>query len=271
MKRQSIIIDKNIFQRRSALQDLAELAEGHTIIIPHILLEECLTTESAPGPRELLEKAEALVKAGAFVSLSQGRMLDIEKESLQPLRSVIDETVTELVRNNTIRDVRIDIEKEAKECAKCFEPVLHFVEKLTKAFWKNLSAKEYSADWRQPGDDNERVRRLIKWRRATCIQMKPWLESQLPSIHSHITNEWVTWHIVQFRIVYGIEWAFKRNQSGQSFEGFDITNDVYDLNYLSCLYLSDGLVSCDRKLRDFAQALLPQKTVYTNISDVLKS
>ena len=129
MKRQYIIIDKNIFQRRSALQDLAELAEGHTIIIPHILLEECLTTESAPGPRELLEKAEALVKAGAVVSLSQGRMLDIEKESLQPLRSVIDETVTELFRNNTIRDVRIDIEKEAKECAKCFEPIIHFVEK----------------------------------------------------------------------------------------------------------------------------------------------
>jgi len=270
MKRLSVIIDKNIFQPDSALQRLTDLAEYHTVIIPHILLEECLTTESDPGPRELLEKAEVLIKAGAFVSLSQGRMLEIEKESLQPLKSVIDEAATEQVRSNTIRDIEIDIQNEAEECAKCFEPLLQFVERLTRAFWKTLSAKEYSADWRQPGDDNERVRRLIKWRRATCVQMKQWLGVQFPSIHQHITNEWVTWHVIQFLVVYGIEWAFKRNQSGQSFEDFDITNDVYDLNYLSCLCLSDGLISRDRGLREFTQALLPKKTIYTSVPEISK-
>lgn len=264
-----IIIDKNIFQG-SSLRVLSTLAQKHTVILPHTLLEECLTTERAPGPRPLLKKAEDLIKAGAFVSFSQGRMLEIEKTKLLPLQAIVDEFGTEQFRNNSIQDLQVDFQKEAKECNKAFEPILRDVERLAKAFWKTLSSKDYSADWKQPGDDNDLSKRLEKWREATDMQMKEWLKVFRPNIYSHVTKDWTTWFIFQLLVVYGLEWAFKRNQSGQSFEDFDITNDVYDLNYLSCVLHSDILISGDKKLRAFAQSMLPTKIICSEIRDVLK-
>lgn len=268
MNKLTIIIDKNILQG-SSLQILSTLAQNHSVILPHTLLEECLTTERAPGPKPLLKKAEDLVKAGAFASLSQGRMLEIERTKLQPLQAIIDEVGTEQIRNNSIEDVQVDFQKEAEKCNKAFEPILQYVERLAKAFWKTLSGKDYSADWKQPRDDNDLSKRIEKWRKATDTQMNEWLKVFQPNIHSHITKDWTTWLIFQLLVVYGIEWAFKRNLSGQSFEDFDITNDVYDLNYLSCVLHSDVLLSRDNKLRTFAQVMVPTKLICSEIRDLL--
>ncbi len=275
MNRLTIIVDKSVFQG-TALRDLSELALNHSVILPHILFEECLTTEGegSRGPKSLLEKFEALIKAGAFISLSKGRVLEIEHNTLQPLPSIIDKTTTEQIKDTSIQDFRIDFQKKAQVCKKSFEPMLLIAEKLTKAFWKTLSNKEYSADWRQldeDDEDNDPSRRFSKWRQATDRQIKSWLESFLPDIHSYITEDWITWHIFQLLVVYGIEWSFKRNQSGQSYENFDITNDVYDLNYLFVLPQSDIFISGDEKLRVFAQAMFPQKAVCSELTDIKKS
>ena len=268
MNKQIITIDKNIFQKKS-LHTLSRLAQDHSIVLPHTLLEECLTTERAPGPKPLLKKAEDLVKAGAFVSFSQGRMLEIEKTSLQPLQNVIDDVGTDQIRKNSIEDVRVDFQDEAEKCNRAFEPILNNVERLAEAFWKTLSGKDYSEDWKKPGDDKDLSKRLEKWRKATAMQMKEWLEVFRPDIHLHITEDWTTWLIFQLLVVYGIEWSFKRNLSGQSFESFDITNDVYDLNYLSCVLHSDVLLSCDKKLCTFTQVMVSDKKVCSEIRDLL--
>ncbi len=269
MMKQAIIVDKNVFQTQSAFQALTNLTSDHLVILPHVLLEECLTTEKYPGPITLLEKAENLVKAGASVSLSLGRMFAIEKDTLQPLPSIIDETATTQVRSNTIRDFHLDLKKEAKECRNYFEPIRQRVEELANAFWNTLSSKSYSTDWRQPGEDNVRTRRLRKFHRLFDSQMDQWLQKLLPTIHSHITKDWISRHILQAILVYGVEWAFKRNQSGPSYDDFDITNDVYDLEYLSCLCRSDVLISNDTPLVELVQAILPTKSIYNKVPDVL--
>ena len=38
MTKQAIIVDKNFFQKRSAFQDLTNLADDHSVILPHVLL-----------------------------------------------------------------------------------------------------------------------------------------------------------------------------------------------------------------------------------------
>lgn len=269
MNKLTIIVDKNIFQRTS-VHNFSELTRDHSVILPHVLFEECLTTKKVPGSMHLLKKAETVIKAGAFISLSRGRMLKIERDTLQPLDSIIDAAGTAQIRDNNIEDLQINLQKEAQECNRSFEPVVHSIEKIAKAFWDTLSNRDYSKDWRQPGKDNDPYRRFGKWIRSfDKKQMKAWIAKLFPDISPHIQNTWITWHLLRLLLAYGIDWAYKRNLSGQSFDNFNITNDVYDIEYVLCLTRSDALLSHDTKLIiPLVKAIFPQKAIYSELKDI---
>jgi hypothetical protein len=68
---------------------------------------------------------------------------------------------------------------------------------------------------------------------------------------------------------WGIELASMRNKSGPSFKNYDISNDIYDIYYVSHLSQADGLVAGDKKLvRPLAMAAFPDKDVFCSIYDV---
>lgn len=268
MNKQSVIIDKNRFQAICE-KKLCKLTQHYTVILPHVLLEECLTTEKGL-PLSLLKKAEAVIKAGAFVSFSRGKILETEESTLSPLDSIIDEIVTEQIRNNCIEDLQIDFQNEAVECSKSIEPLVNFSRETGQKFWNTLSDKPYSKDWRQSDDDNNPNIRFKKWAGAFNEKMmRAYIDRLYPDTSLYIQDNWITWHLIRIILICGVEWAYKRNMSGESYEDFNITNDVYDIEYALCLACSDALFSQDKKLTILSKTIFPQKQYYTDYSELL--
>ena len=75
--------------------------------------------------------------------------------------------------------------------------------------------------------------------------------------------------MLRLSIAWGIELASKRNKSGPDFEKRDLTNDVFDLEYVSYLLHADGLITCDKKLvQPLAIVAFPDKDVFGSTDDV---
>ncbi|MBN1618476.1 hypothetical protein JW887_03985 [Candidatus Dojkabacteria bacterium] len=265
MSKKKIIIDKNTLQG-NGVDSISQLAHNHIIILPHVLFEECLTTQKKQTPMSLLKKAETIIKAGAFISFSRGKMLEIEKDNLRALDSIVDEVGTNAIRDNNIEDLQIDFQKEADECNKSFEPALGFIKEYAQKMWETLSEKNYSIEWRKSDTDNDPKIRFQKFAKASHELTQSYINYLYPSVSTYVQNNWITWCLFQLIIIYGLEWAYKRNVSGQSYENFDITNDVYDLEYIMCLTRSDVLISQDKKMSILAQSVLPDKAIYSELN-----
>ena len=78
--------------------------------------------------------------------------------------------------------------------------------------------------------------------------MQAYVNRLYPDICPHIQNNWITWYLIRLVLIYGVEWSYKRNMSGKSYEDFKITNDVYDIGYILCMIRLDILLSRDKKL-----------------------
>lgn len=69
-----------------------------------------------------------------------------------------------------------------------------------------------------------------------------------------------------------IDWACRRNYSGPSIEIQDISNDIYDMEYVAYLSKADGILTQDKTLViPLAKAAFPEKDVFSCIEDVPRS
>jgi hypothetical protein len=199
-------------------------------------------------------------------------MFEIEKNTLKPLDSIIDKEGTIQIRENHIDKLDIDFSGEAQKCNRLFEQKILTVKNLLNAFWETLSEKEYSKDWKkQDSEDNDIENRFRKWE-ACCdeTQIIQWSKKFSPGIRCDINKYWISWQLVRVLLIYGIEWAYKRNLSGQTFENFNIENDVYDIEYVLCMHHSDALLSNDKKLViPLTKVLYPEKAIYSNLEECL--
>jgi hypothetical protein len=85
----------------------------------------------------------------------------------------------------------------------------------------------------------------------------------LQQISSQADMSWFTWQMTRLWFAFCIEWTFKKNQTGSS-EKRDISNDLYDLEYVTYLSRVDGLLTNDKKLQvPLAKAAFPKKEVFT--------
>ena len=71
-------------------------------------------------------------------------------------------------------------------------------------------------------------------------------------------------------LAWGTELASKRNQSGSSFDNYsDLSNDIYDIYYISHLSQAIGLLTRDLNLVEpLAIAAFPDKDIFRSIEDV---
>ncbi len=252
--RESIILDKSFFQCTS-LKSINELSKRHIVILPHVLFEECIRTQKNPGPDQLIKKALNAIKEGSYTSLSLANILKTEIETKQTINSIIDNDLTEGIRNDELQffatGSKYKIEKD-------LNPLVLFIEKIKHEFCNTLSNKEYAREWRQT--DEIVGNRYIKFSNAASDQIiRSYFDKLYPTIISHVKNDWFSWHLMRMLIVLGIDWAYKRNKSGPSYQGSKITNDVYDMQYAIYLARADLLKSNDKGLLAFAQALFPNK------------
>ena len=80
-------------------------------------------------------------------------------------------------------------------------------------------------------------------------------------ISSHADADRFTWQQARLYLTYSLDWVFIKNLSG-SCEKEDISNNLYDTQYVTYLSRADGLLTNDRKLQvPLAEAAFPKKEI----------
>ena len=267
-----LVIDKSIFH---GLYDekLCVFVKDYNVVLPHALAVECLMSENqktGKNPVVLLSRFNEAIKAGAKMGYSSAKLFQSEKITLCPAKSVIDESSTEQLRDDTPNICADFIKQEAEYYRKSFEPIINSLLKLAETVYKNLCKNDLSKDFREEVEEQDIAGRLKKWIHGTNQQMKAILKCCFSEqISSHAETNWFTWQWSRLAFAWALEWACKRNQSGPSFENHDISNDFYDIIYVAYLSRADGLLTNDQDLvAPLAKAAFPKKDIFSSIEKV---
>jgi len=274
-----LIIDKSCFQKTSlhnkTFQGWLEFAKNYHVVLPYALCVECLISDSADGSRPykdpllLLNNLDALIKAGANVGHSSADLFRMEKESLTAADSVVDEESTLKVKEGMINLDKNFISSEAEICRTTFEPLINLLYEFATTFFKNVEKKNLCAEFREDRQATD-IERFKKWLHV-ADEMKDTLIQHMFSekISSTIQDDWYTWQMARLWWVWVIDWACTRNYSGSSFENGDISNDLYDMEYIAYLSRADGILTQDKQLIiPLATVAFPDKDVFNSLDEV---
>lgn len=84
-----LVFDKSVFQGTSR-ERVCKLARTHTLVVPYVLLVECLVSKDRDS-LDLLNRIQQLIKAGAHYAQSPFKLCEEEKKTLSPVDSIIDQ------------------------------------------------------------------------------------------------------------------------------------------------------------------------------------
>jgi len=262
-----LVVDKSIFHALYHCDDkLCAFVKNYNVVLPDALAVECLISEKQKGPddkdpEKLLRSFQGAIKAGAKMGCSSSKLFQIEKDTLCPAKSVVDESTTKLFRNGIPNTNAGFIKQGAERCRKAFEPTINLLLKIAEKLYENLCkepelAKELS---KQQGDITDRYK---IWIQVTDASMKSIFEKEFSEqISSRADASWFTWQITRLCFAYILDWMFKKNLPGSS-EKKSISNDLYDIEYVAYLSRADGLLTNDKKQELLAKAAFPEKKVF---------
>ena len=208
------------------------------------------------------------MKNGAYAGKSPGKIVKEERSRNAAIESLIDMEETQTMREG-ILDKEPDLEKVRKECYKAFKPITDSVEQLANQYYKNIVKKDLEKSFREEVDEGDDVGRLAKWLHNIDGMKNDTLDHFLGNgSNAMLADRW-EWQLLRLSLAWALELASKRNNSGPSFENYDISNDIFDIYYVSHLSQADGLVAGDKRLvRPLAMAAFPSKDVFGSIDDV---
>ena len=95
-----LIIDKDVFVGTKH-DDLCNFAKNHFLILPEVLLYECLTTQR--NQENLLDRFRQVLLAGACICPNIKSIINKEAKELSPYGSLVDLTNTEEIRSAYMR------------------------------------------------------------------------------------------------------------------------------------------------------------------------
>ena len=269
-----LVVDKSIFHSLCCCEEkLCAFMRDYNVVLPNALAIECLISENqepCKNPVKLVRRFDAAIKAGAKYGYSSYKLFQSEKMTLCPAATVVDESATEQFKNGTPNTIADFIRQEAECCRTAFEPIIELVLKIARALYDNLcKQEELSKKLRKVTD---RTLRFEKWIQDTDISMKVILKDLFSEqISSHADANWFTWQRARLYLTYSLDWMFKKNLTGSS-EKRDVSNDLYDIEYVTYLSRADGLLTNDQKLQvPLAKAAYPQKDVFDDINNVPQS
>ena len=270
-----LVIDKSIFHGFND-KKVCTFVKDYNVVLPYALAVECLISKnqrSGKNPVLLLRRFDGAIKAGAKMGYSSSKLFQAEKMTLCPAKAAVDESSTKQFRNGILKTNPDFIKQEAEDCRKSFEPIIEKLSGLAKTFYKNLCKEGLQKKVLKEANQKDIVDHLKNWIQATEPQMKDVLNKCFSEqIGSHADANWFTWQWSRLAFAWAIEWACKRNQSGPSFENHDISNDLYDIEYVAYLSRADGLLTGDEELvMPLAKAAYPQKDVFDDINNIPQS
>ena len=271
-----LVVDKTVFHSLCVCEEkLCKFVKDYNVILPNALAIECLVSEkqnSDKDPVKLVQRFDAAIKAGAKMGYSSLKLFQTEKKTLRPAKSVVDESTTKLFRNGNPNTEICFVEQEAEFCRKLFEPIIESILKISRTLYSNLCKQDDLSE--KLRKDTNRTSRFQKWIQDTEQNIKN-IISRLVSerIGSNADESWFTWQMSRLWFAYCIEWTFKKNLTGSS-EKRDISNDLYDLEYVAYLSRANGLLTNDQKLQvPLAKAAFPKKDLFivdTHVNDSRK-
>lgn len=272
-----LIFDKSVFQG-TARSKLVRFVECHRVIFPYTLYVECVISQKGNPPKaskepmQLMSKFLEVVRNGAYAGKSPSRIVEEERSRNAAIESLVDMEETQRMRESKL-DEKPDLEKVREKCDKVFNPIVDSVKECANQFYKNLCKnEELVKDFRDEVDESDLVGRLGKWLFAVDEKKDDILDHFFGSGSNAMSADRWMWQMLRLSTAWEIELASKRNKSGPSFENYDeISNDVFDIYYVSHLSQADGLVTgeSDKKLmRPLAMAAFPDKDVFCRIDDV---
>jgi len=269
-----LILDKSVFQG-TARSELVRFVKCHRVILPHALCVECAISQKGNSSKDskdamrLTQKLLDVIKSGAYAGKSPGKIVEEERSRNAAIESLVDMEETQTMREG-ILDKEPDLEKVREECNKSFKPITDSVKQWADQYYKNIVKKELEKSFREEVDEGDLVGRLAKWLQSIDGMKDDLLDRFLGNRRNAMSADRWEWQLLRLSLAWGIELASKRNKSGPSFENYDeISNDIFDIYYVSHLSQADGLVAGDKRLvRPLAMAAFPSKDVFGSINDV---
>jgi hypothetical protein len=271
-----LVIDKNRFQGIPPVL-LLEFVKNYRVVLPYSLCVECLMSDDDKGMRPtkdpvvLLKKLDNVVKAGAYVGYSSAKLFQKERETLRAVDSVVDKEGTQNFWEGTINVERNFVQEEAKRCQASFEPIIGLSRQFAMTYFGNVQKKDLCSEFRGDRETCD-IERFKKWLEVADKMKDALLVHSFPDVASTIETDWYTWQFVRIWWAWIIDWACRRNYSGPLIENQDISNDIYDMEYVAYLSRADGILTRDKSLVvPLAKAAFPDRDVFSCIEDVPKS
>ncbi len=263
-----LVVDKSVFHSLCCCKEkLCAFVKDYNVILPNALAIECLISEKQTAdkddknPVKLVQQFDAAIKAGAKYGYSSYKIFQTEKKTLRPVKSIVDENTTQQFRNGNPNTEISFVKQEAKFCRELFEPIIQNILKISRILYDNLCKQDDLSE--KLRKNTNRTRRFQKWIQDTDQNIKNIVSRLLSKqIGSNADESWFTWQMTRLWFAYCIEWTFKKNLTGSA-EKKDISNDLYDLEYVTYLSRADGLLTNDKKLQvPLAKAAFPKKEVF---------
>jgi len=265
-----LVVDKSVFHTfYNCDEKLCEFVKKYNVVLPHTLAIECVISENKSGkeqnkePDKLFRVLVKAIKAGANLGNQSPELLKMEKKTLCPIKTIIDEVSTLQLRNSPL-EISLDLIKqkansyitttkrktgELLERARRLYEVISENEEFTKLSRKLTKREERYQKWIQIMDHNNLVKNVMK----TDFTEK---------ISSRANANWYTWQCTRLWFAYLLDWSHKKSLHGSS-EKKDISNDFYDIEPVLYLLRADGLLTNDTKLEiPLAKAAFPKKVVF---------
>ncbi len=272
-KTKLLILDKSAFHGTSRSK-LIKFVKNHCVILPYTLCVECAISQEGDPPKDsknpinLTQKLLDVVKSGAFAGKPLAKIVKEEKSRNAAIESLIDKEETQIMRNSEL-DKKFDLEELRKKCDKVFKPKMDFVKQWADEYYKSILKKEKEKDFREKVDESDLVERLDMWLKVADEMKSDILKKFYGNGKDEMSADRWEWQMLRLSLAWGTELACKRNKSGPSFENSDISNDIFDIYYVSHLSQADGLIAGDKDLvQPLATVAFPNKDVFDNIDDV---
>jgi len=270
-----LVIDKNRFQG-IAEPLLVKFVRNYNVVLPYALGIECLISNDGKGrrpgksPMRLLSRFDAAVKAGAYFGYSSSALIRKEKETLCAVDSVVHEEGTRAVRDGFLALYEKSVGVEAACCRQTFQPLVDILCDLASAYLANINKKGLCRDFQMEIQKTSQVQRFCKWLDAVRQMKTEILRRWIPDVASNVTDEWYTWQVIRLWWAWATECAGRRSHIGGPITiQKDVSNDLYDMEYIAYLSKADGILTRDKTLVEpLARAAFPDKDVFSSLDEV---
>ena len=276
MKRKQIVIDKDAFVG-IRLDDLCDFAKDHFLILPEVLIYECMTSDDMTE-RQLLQRCRKVIVSGAYYCPRSVTYLKWEARNTSPYPWFLpDLQKTHLIRKkNSVREEHTFDRNELGEVYNLHCTVAKGILSDTSEHIKaTITSEKRDIARKIKKMPQDRSNRLVTWFEiADTLDMHDTVLTKIPS--GFISNgsrfctsrEWISWQYFRLLVVLVDEYYYL-GETGGSPQNESIEHDFQDMEYVLLLSRADALLTRDERLvKPLAKAGFPEKDVFSGLDEV---